>query len=229
MRIHELAPSPGSVRTRKRVGRGIASGTGKTSGRGHKGFKSRSGSSTSGFEGGQMPLYRRLPKRGFRALHPHRYAEVNIGRVNVAVETGKINPANTIDAEALLAAGVIRRIRDGVRLLGEGEIKTAIRFRVTGASRAAIEAVEKAGGNVEVIVPSIPGPTGVQERAGKSRQKRKEKSSTKKIEATEKDSEVDEANASAEGTQAEAVGKDSEAGAPENAPDGTDDVPQEKE
>ena len=143
---------------RKRVGRGMGSGMGKTSTRGHKGQGSRSGSSLMrGFEGGQMPLHRRLPKRGFTNIFAKKLNEVNLGRVQTAVDAGKLDPKDTVDVAALVRAGVLRRARDGVRLLGSGEIKAKLNFEVYGASKSAVAAVEKAGGSVKVLAPKAEG------------------------------------------------------------------------
>ena len=149
MKLNELKPAPGSTKQRKRVGRGVGSGKGKTGGRGVKGQKSRSGVALNGFEGGQMPIYMRLPKRGFTSRNRKDYTEVNIGRVAKAIEAGKLDAAN-ITEETLVTAGLVRRIRDGVRLLAKGDAPKNAKITVTGASKAAIEAVEKAGGNVTV-------------------------------------------------------------------------------
>ena len=151
MMLHELGPASGAQHGRKRVGRGIGSGKGKTSGRGHKGLKARSGSSTSGFEGGQMPLYRRLPKRGFRPPCRRRFAEVNLGRIQAAVDAGRLDAAAVVNAKVLVEAGVVRRARDGVRLLGSGALSAPLTFEVAGASRPAVAAVEQAGGSVRVL------------------------------------------------------------------------------
>lgn len=148
MRLNELSDNPGARSPRKRVGRGIGSGLGKTAGRGHKGQKSRSGVSIKGFEGGQMPLYRRVPKRGFTNVFRSEYAELNIGRLQQAVDAGKLDAKAPIDGNVLLAAGIVRRLRDGVRLLGKGELKAALTIEVAGASKGAIAAVEQAGGKV---------------------------------------------------------------------------------
>lgn len=150
MRLNELKDNPGAVRNRKRVGRGIGSGKGKTAGRGTKGQKSRSGVAIKGFEGGQMPLHRRLPKRGFRSLFGTDYNEVNLGRLQAAIEVGTLDASKPITEEVLLEAGVIRRRRDGVRLLGKGELKAKVDITVAGASASAIKAVEAAGGTVTV-------------------------------------------------------------------------------
>jgi large subunit ribosomal protein L15 len=151
MKLNELADRPGARKARKRVGRGIGSGLGKTAGRGHKGQKSRTGVAIKAFEGGQMPLYRRLPKRGFTNIFRKSFAEVNLGRVQEAIDAGRLDPKQDVTEQALVEAGVVRRVRDGVRLLGKGELKTKISFRVSGASGPAIAAVEKAGGKVDIV------------------------------------------------------------------------------
>ena len=136
-----------------RVGRGIGSGKGKTGGRGVKGQKARTGVAIKGFEGGQMPLHRRLPKRGFNNIFAKKLNEVNLGRVQAAVDAGKLDPKDTVDVAALVRAGVLRRARDGVRLLGSGELKAKLNFEVYGASKSAVAAVEKAGGAVKILAP----------------------------------------------------------------------------
>ena len=154
MKLHELADRPGARKKRSRIGRGIGSGTGKTGGRGGKGQTARSGVRIKGFEGGQMPLHRRLPKRGFRNTpFAKRYNEVNLGRVQAAIDAGKLDAGASVDVAALVKAGVLRREKDGVRLLGVGEFKSKVAFSVSGASKSAIAAVEKAGGSVEVLAP----------------------------------------------------------------------------
>jgi len=154
MKLHELADRPGARKKKSRIGRGIGSGTGKTGGRGGKGQTARAGARIKGFEGGQMPLHRRLPKRGFRNVAFAKVLnEVNLGRVQAAIDAGKLDPAAKVDAEALVKAGVLRRARDGVRLLGSGEIKAKVAFSVHGASKSAVAAVEKAGGSVEILAP----------------------------------------------------------------------------
>jgi len=150
MKLNELRDSEGAAQARKRVGRGIGSGTGKTGGRGVKGQKSRSGVAIKGFEGGQMPLYRRLPKRGFKNIFGKDFNEVSVGRIQAAIDAGKLDGAATIDAAALIKAGVIRRAKDGVRVLGGGELKAKVTLDVAGASKSAVEKVEKAGGTVKV-------------------------------------------------------------------------------
>lgn len=150
MRLNELSDNTGAVKDRKRVGRGIGSGKGKTSGRGVKGQKSRTGVAIKGFEGGQMPLHRRLPKRGFVNIFAKKWNEVSIGRVQQALDAGKLDAKAPIDLAALIAAGVVRRKKDGVRLLGGGEITTGVTLIVDGASQSAVKAVENAGGKVEI-------------------------------------------------------------------------------
>jgi large subunit ribosomal protein L15 len=151
MKLNELKPKDGSVKLRTRVGRGIGSGKGKTSAKGQKGQKSRSGVAIKGFEGGQMPLYRRLPKRGFNAINPTSYAEVNLATLQKFIDNKKLKATGTIDENALVEARVIRRKKDGVRLLGNGKITSKVNLSITGASKSAVEAVEKAGGKVEFI------------------------------------------------------------------------------
>ena len=151
MRLNELRDNPGANKLRVRVGRGIGSGVGKTAGRGVKGQKSRAGVSIGGFEGGQMPLYRRLPKRGFNKWQRKQWNELSLGRLQQAIDAGKIDPAKPIDLEALVAAGVVRRPKDGVRLLGTGELKTKVEITVNHATASAREAVEKIGGSVKLI------------------------------------------------------------------------------
>ncbi len=165
MKLNELADNPGARQTRKRVGRGIGSGKGKTSGRGHKGQKSRSGAAIKGFEGGQMPLYRRMPKRGFNNIFAKRYVAINLDRLQQAIDAKKLDPKQPIDAAALKAAGVIKNPRDGVRLLARGEIKTKVSLSVAGASKKATEAVEKAGGSITIETPPRRGET-AQDKAG---------------------------------------------------------------
>ena len=150
MKLNELADNRGAHRAPKRLGRGTGSGTGKTSGRGHKGQRSRSGLALNGFEGGQMPLHRRLPKRGFKNIFAKRYVVLNLDRVQGAIEAKKLDPKKPVDAAALKAAGLIKNPRDGVRLLARGALTSKISITVAGASRKAIDAVEKAGGSVTV-------------------------------------------------------------------------------
>ena len=151
IKLNELRDNPGARKGRVRVGRGIGSGLGKTAGRGQKGQKSRSGVSIKGFEGGQMPLHMRLPKRGFNNIFAKDYAEVNLGAIQKMIDAKKLDTKGTIDHAALKAAGLARGGKDGVRLLGKGELTIKLSFKVAGASKGAIEAVAKAGGSVEVI------------------------------------------------------------------------------
>ena len=150
MKLNELQNNPGATKSRIRVGRGIGSGKGKTGGRGVKGQKSRSGVSVNGFEGGQMPIYRRLPKRGFNNPFAKEFAVVNLDTIQKAVDAGKLN-ASSIDIETLLSSRVITKKLDGVRLLARGAITTAVTISVNSASKAAVEAVEKAGGKVNLV------------------------------------------------------------------------------
>ena len=150
MQLNEISDNKGARKARKRVGRGIGSGKGKTSGAGVKGQKSRSGVAVKGFEGGQMPLHRRLPKRGFNNLFRKRYQVVNVGRLQRAVDDKKLDAKKPVDAEALAAAGLIRSSKDGVRLLAKGSLSANLKVTVSGASKAAIAAVEGAGGSVTV-------------------------------------------------------------------------------
>jgi large subunit ribosomal protein L15 len=151
MKLNEIKDNDGSRKGRMRVGRGIGSGKGKTAGRGQKGQKSREGVSINGFEGGQMPLHMRIPKRGFNNPFAKDYAEVNLGQLQKLIELGKLSADATIDHATLKAAGVARGGKDGVRLLGKGAISTKLAFRVAGVSKGAREAIEAAGGSVEVI------------------------------------------------------------------------------
>src|SRR5271156_7159455 len=153
MKLHELAGRPGARKTRKRIGRGIGSGTGKTGGRGGKGQTARSGVRIKGFEGGQMPLHRRLPKRGFHNIFRLEFAEINLDRLQEAIDAKLLDAKDTINAESLVKARVIRRSKAGVRLLGRGEIKAKLTIEVHGASKSAIAAVEKAGGTVKILAP----------------------------------------------------------------------------
>jgi large subunit ribosomal protein L15 len=156
MRLTELATNPGSRKKRMRVGRGIGSGKGKQAGRGGKGQTARTGVRIKGFEGGQMPLHRRLPKRGFTNIFALDLVEINLDRVQDAINAGKLDAAGVVNAETLVKSGALRRSRDGVRLLGRGEIKSRVTFEVHGASRSAVAAVEKAGGSVKIMAPPKP-------------------------------------------------------------------------
>ena len=150
MKLHELRDNPGATQSKKRIGRGPGSGKGKMGGRGIKGQKSRSGVAIKGYEGGQMPLYQRLPKRGFNKPNRLKFAVINLGIIAKFVEAGKIDASAPVTEDVLVASGAIRRKLDGVRVLAKGEIATALNLEVTGASKAAIEAVEKAGGSLKV-------------------------------------------------------------------------------
>ena len=151
MKLNEITDNEGSTHSRKRLGRGIGSGSGKTGGRGVKGQKSRSGVAINGFEGGQMPIYRRLPKRGFNNIFKADYVVVSVARLQAAVDAGKLDAKATVDAVALKAAGVIRRVKDGVRILSDGEISAKLTLEVAGASKSAVEKIEKAGGSVKLL------------------------------------------------------------------------------
>jgi large subunit ribosomal protein L15 len=155
MRLNELRDNPGSRKTRIRIGRGIGSGMGKMGGRGGKGQTARAGVRLGGFEGGQMPLHRRLPKRGFNKRDRKAYNEVNLGRLQAAVDANRIDAGKPVDAAALLAAGIIRRGLDGVRLLGDGELKAKLTLTVNHATASAKAAVEKAGGSITLIEKKV--------------------------------------------------------------------------
>ena len=150
MKLHELRDNPGAKHRRKRVGRGPGTGLGKTGGRGIKGQKSRSGVAINAFEGGQMPLYQRLPKRGFNNINSKTFAVINLDLLEKFIARGKLDPARTIDEDALVASGLVRRKKDGVRLLARGEATSNLTLKITGASKAAVAAVEAAGGSVEL-------------------------------------------------------------------------------
>ncbi|MER8709575.1 50S ribosomal protein L15 [Mesorhizobium sp. M1088] len=150
MKLNDLRDKDGATHSKKRLGRGIGSGSGKTAGRGVKGQKARSGVAVNGFEGGQMPLYRRLPKRGFNNIFAKSFTVVSLARIQAALDAKKLDAKTVVTAEALVAAGVIRRVKDGVRILSDGDIKAKLVFDVAGASKAAIEKIEKAGGSVKL-------------------------------------------------------------------------------
>lgn len=158
MKLNELNPNDGATSNRKRVGRGIGSGKGKTCGVGQKGQKGRSGVAIKGFEGGQMPLYQRLPKRGFKNKFGKNFATVSLGRLQQAIDKKLIDGKGTLDEDALVAAKVITRKKDGVRLIATGELKTALQLKISGATENAAKAVEKAGGKVEIIEAKKPAP-----------------------------------------------------------------------
>lgn len=151
VKLNELSDNPGSTKNRMRVGRGIGSGKGKTGGRGVKGQKARTGVAIKGFEGGQMPLHRRLPKRGFFNPFSTDYNEVNIGRIQQAIDAGKLNASATVTIDTLIAAGLCTKPCDGVKILGQGEIKAKLAFEVAAASKSAIAAIEGAGGSVKLL------------------------------------------------------------------------------
>jgi len=150
MKLNELRDNPGATKTKKRVGRGPGSGKGKTAGRGIKGQKSRSGVSLNGYEGGQMPLYQRLPKRGFNKPNRKSFAVVNLGLIQKFIDDGKLDAKSDITEDALIASGLVRRKLDGVRVLAKGDLTAKVNLTVTGASKSAVEAVEKAGGSLNV-------------------------------------------------------------------------------
>ena len=155
MRLNELRDNPGATKEKKRVGRGPGSGKGKTAGRGIKGQKSRSGVAINGYEGGQMPLYQRLPKRGFNNINAKRYAVINLGILQKFIDSGKLDVKSTLNEEVLLNSGLVRRVWDGIRLLNKGQITSKVNIEVTGASKTAVAAIEKAGGTVKVL-KSVP-------------------------------------------------------------------------
>ncbi|MBM3577716.1 MAG: 50S ribosomal protein L15 [Alphaproteobacteria bacterium] len=156
MKLNEISDNPGASKNRMRVGRGIGSGKGKTGGRGVKGQKARTGVAIKGFEGGQMPLHRRLPKRGFYNPFSVDYNEVNLGRIQQAVDAGKLDAKAPITLDALLAAGVVTKRRDGVKILGQGELKAKLAFEVSAASKSAVAAIEGAGGSVKLLAGEPP-------------------------------------------------------------------------
>ncbi len=151
MKLNDISDNPGAKKSRMRVGRGIGSGKGKTGGRGVKGQKARTGVAVKGFEGGQMPLYRRLPKRGFWNPFSKDFNEVNLGRIQEAVEAKKLDVSAPVTVESLIAAGVVSKPRDGVKILGNGELKAKLTFHVAGASKSAQAAIEAAGGSVTIL------------------------------------------------------------------------------
>jgi large subunit ribosomal protein L15 len=166
MKLNELAPNPGSRQARKRVGRGIGSGSGKTAGRGHKGQKARAGVSTRTFEGGQMPIYRRLPKRGFHNPFRKVFVPLNLDRLQAAVDAGRLDPAQPVDRAALRQAGLVTKPKDGIRLLARGELTAPLTIHVDSASETAAEAVAKAGGKLVLPEPKAEAPKA---KAGKAK------------------------------------------------------------
>jgi large subunit ribosomal protein L15 len=169
-KLNQLKPRKGSIHTFKRVGRGIGSGKGKTCGRGVKGQKARTGVSLNGFEGGQMPLYRRMPKSGFTNIYANDYIELTTGRLQEAIDAKLIDGKSPLDADALVKAKVIRRKRDGVKLLFKGDIKGKLQLTVSAATKGAVEAIEKAGGKVTIIAPKV-SKLATAARAGKKKDK----------------------------------------------------------
>jgi large subunit ribosomal protein L15 len=159
MKLNDISDNEGSSKARMRVGRGIGSGKGKTGGRGVKGQKARTGVRVKGFEGGQMPLHRRLPKRGFTPVSATDYNEINLGRIQSAVEAGKLSSSAPVTIETLVAAGLCAKPRDGVKILGMGELKTRLTFQVAAASKSAIAAIEQAGGSVTLLAAAAAAPT----------------------------------------------------------------------
>ena len=155
MRLNELKDNPGARQTRKRLGRGIGSGLGKTGGRGGKGQTARTGVAINGFEGGQMPIHRRLPKRGFKKLFPRFHNEISLGTLQSAIDAKRYDPAKTVTSQSLVDAGVFRRVLDGVRVLGDGELKTKLNFEVAHATKSATAAIEKLGGSIKLLKPKV--------------------------------------------------------------------------
>ncbi|HEX7007167.1 MAG TPA: 50S ribosomal protein L15 [Alphaproteobacteria bacterium] len=172
MRLNQLSDNPGARKRRMRIGRGIGSGKGKTGGRGGKGQTARTGVAIKGFEGGQMPIYRRLPKRGFVNVFARKPAEVNLGRLQDAIDRGRLDAGATINAEALRAAGLASRIDNGVKLLAKGELKAKVNIEVAKASKAAVAAVEKAGGSVTLLAAAS-APADGERRKNKAESKKK--------------------------------------------------------
>ena len=214
MKLNQLRDNPGARKVRKRVGRGNASGHGGTAGRGHKGQKSRSGVSLLGFEGGQMPLYRRLPKRGFKNPFRKRFVAVNIGSIQSAVDRGKLDASKPVNEESLQAAGLFKRRHDGVRLLAKGEIKAKLTIEVTGASETAKAAVAAAGGKVVVTGPED-AKARKAEMAEKSAAKKAEK--LKKAEQAASGKEDKGAKDAKKGAKGKAVKADAAAGKADKA------------
>lgn len=185
MKLNELSPHPGSRKPRKRIGRGIGSGTGKTAARGHKGQRSRSGTATRNFEGGQMPIYRRLPKRGFKNPFRKVHVPVNLDRLQAAVDAGRIDPSKPVDFDALRLAGLASKRLDGIRLLARGELTTALTIEVDSASKTAVAAVEKAGGKLILAAAAEPSTDAAPAEAApaSSKQASPKKASSKKASA----------------------------------------------
>ena len=189
MRLNELRDNQGARKTRVRVGRGTSSGKGKTGGRGVKGQKSRSGVSIKGFEGGQMPLHMRLPKRGFNVPNPKKLNAVNLGRLQQALDAGKLNASDAVNTASLKSAGVIRRELDGVRIIGNGELKTKLDFEVFGVSASARESIEKLGGKITVLAPA-PSKDDDDAKAEKKAKKKAAKKAEADVEETDTEEEA---------------------------------------
>ena len=189
MRLNELRDNQGARKTRVRVGRGTSSGKGKTCGRGVKGQKSRSGVSIKGFEGGQMPIHMRLPKRGFNVPNPKKLNAVNLGRLQQALDAGKLNASDAVNTASLKSAGVIRRELDGVRIIGNGELKTKLDFEVFGVSASAREAIEKLGGKITVLAPA-PSKDDDDAKAEKKAKKKAAKKAEADVEETDTEEEA---------------------------------------
>ena len=189
MRLNELRDNQGARKTRVRVGRGTSSGKGKTGGRGVKGQKSRSGVSIKGFEGGQMPIHMRLPKRGFNVPNPKKLNAVNLGRLQQALDAGKLNASDAVNTASLKSAGVIRRELDGVRIIGNGELKTKLDFEVFGVSASAREAIEKLGGKITVLAPA-PSKDDDDAKAEKKAKKKAAKKAEADVEETDTEEEA---------------------------------------
>ena len=189
MRLNELRDNQGARKTSVRVGRGTSSGKGKTGGRGVKGQKSRSGVSIKGFEGGQMPLHMRLPKRGFNVPNPKKLNAVNLGRLQQALDAGKLNASDAVNTASLKSAGVIRRELDGVRIIGNGELKTKLDFEVFGVSASAREAIEKLGGKITVLAPA-PSKDDDDAKAEKKAKKKAAKKAEADVEETDTEEEA---------------------------------------
>jgi large subunit ribosomal protein L15 len=217
MRLNEIRDRPGATSAKKRLGRGIGSGLGKTAGKGTKGQKARAGVAIKGFEGGQMPLHRRLPKRGFKNIFAKKYNELNLGKIQGAIDAGALDGKKPITVETLREAGLIRRAKDGVRLLGQGEIKGKLAFEVTGASQSAVKAVEAKGGTV--TLKSITGrerPPGDAIKAGQRAAKREALAAKTAAKGGKKKAKSEQAEDAEAGKPAEAKagGQKAEAAAP---------------
>lgn len=192
MKLNQIRDMPGAVRARKRIGRGIGSGTGKTAGRGHKGQKARSGVSLLGFEGGQMPLFRRLPKRGFKNPFDKDLAVINVGGLQKAIDEKKLKASSLINEESLRACGMLKGPNDGVKLLAKGELKDKLTIEVHGASKSAIAAVEKSGGKVTIIPSPNQSKQALLDKSGGKRQVKAKAKAAKKTKPTDEKLSKDE-------------------------------------